>query len=168
MHHELKIMPVYFQPVLDGTKTFEIRDNSDRNFQEGDAVTLNEWDGERFTGRNAKRLITFVTDYAQQLGYVVFGMKEVSEPDENVVEPPCTVYFMAGWAPTLDGQDFAWMARAYPDRMTPNEIMDDMRGRLIGGTSAKKVAVTAFNPVRNYQATQEAAVNGCTVVGGAA
>ena len=157
MHHELKILPRYFQPVLGGAKPFEIRDNSDRNFQEGDTVTLNEWDGERFTGRNAKRLITFVTDYAQQPGFVVFGMDEVPEPDGNTVEPPCTVYFMAGWAPTLDGQDFAWMARAYPDRMTPNEIMDDMRGRLIGGTSAKKVAVTAFNPVRSYPATQEEA-----------
>ena len=157
MPPELKILPRYFQPVLDGTKTFEIHDNSDRNFQEGDTVTLNEWDGERYTGRSAKRLITFVTDYAQQPGFVVFGMDEVPEPDGNTVEPPCTVYFMAGWAPTLDGHDFACMARAYPDRMTPNEIMDDMRGRLIGGTSAKKVAVTALNPVRSYPATPEEA-----------
>lgn len=79
MHHELKILPSYFQPVLDGTKPFEIRDNSDRNFKEGDTVTLNEWDGERYTGRSAKRLITFVTDYAQQPGYVVLGMKAVEE-----------------------------------------------------------------------------------------
>lgn len=77
MHHELKILPRYFQPVLDGAKPFEIRDNSDRSFQEGDTVTLNEWDGERYTGRRASRQITFVTDYAQQPGYVVFGMKEV-------------------------------------------------------------------------------------------
>ncbi|WP_323951297.1 DUF3850 domain-containing protein [Aeromonas veronii] len=77
MHHELKILPRYFQPVLDGAKPFEIRDNSNRNFQEGDTVTLNEWDGERYTGRRTTRLITFVTDYAQLPGYVVFGMKEV-------------------------------------------------------------------------------------------
>lgn len=75
MHHELKILPHYFQPVLDGAKPFEIRDNSDRNFQEGDTVTLNEWDGERYTGRNVTRQVTFVTDYAQQPGFVVFGMK---------------------------------------------------------------------------------------------
>lgn len=84
MHHELKILPRYFQPVLDGAKPFEIRDNSDRNFQEGDTVTLNEWDGERYTGRSAKRLITFVTDYAQQPGYVVFGMKQVDEAGQLV------------------------------------------------------------------------------------
>ncbi|MFQ2218365.1 DUF3850 domain-containing protein [Aeromonas enteropelogenes] len=83
MHHELKILPRYFQPVLDGAKPFEIRDKSDRNFQEGDTVTLNEWDGERYTGRSTKRLITFVTDYAQQPGYVVFGMKEVMDVTES-------------------------------------------------------------------------------------
>ena len=84
MHHELKILPRYFQPVLDGAKPFEIRDNSDRNFQEGDTVTLNEWDGERYTGRSAKRQITFVTDYAQQPGYVVFGMKAVEEEGQLI------------------------------------------------------------------------------------
>ncbi|MCY9836457.1 DUF3850 domain-containing protein [Aeromonas media] len=78
MHHELKILPGYFQPVLDGTKPFEIRDNSDRNFQEGDTITLKEWNGKRYTGRQAARVITFVTDYAQQPGFVVFGMKEVT------------------------------------------------------------------------------------------
>lgn len=76
MHHELKILPRYFQPVLDGSKPFEIRDGSDRDFCVDDTVTLNEWDGERYTGRSATRLITFVTDYAQQQGFVVFGMKE--------------------------------------------------------------------------------------------
>ncbi|MFM5530424.1 ASCH/PUA domain-containing protein [Aeromonas veronii] len=157
MHHELKILPRYFQPVLDGAKPFEIRDNSDRNFQEGDTVTLNEWDGESYTGRSAKRQITFVTDYAQQPGYVVFGMKEVPEPDDNVVAPPCTVYFMAGQAQTAVGKDFGWMTRAYPEWVSPNQIMEDMRSRLIDGTPAQKVAVTAFNPIRNYPATPEEA-----------
>lgn len=83
MHHELKILPVYFQPVLDGTKTFEIRDNSERNFREGDTVILNEWDGERYTGRNAKRQITFVTDYAQQPGFCVFGMKPAGQNEKG-------------------------------------------------------------------------------------
>ncbi|HHQ4586213.1 TPA: ASCH/PUA domain-containing protein [Aeromonas hydrophila] len=163
MHHELKILPRYFQPVLDGAKPFEIRDNSDRNFKEGDTVTLNEWDGERYTGRSAKRLITFVTDYAQKPGYVVFGMKEVlehdgtDEPEKHVVETPCTAYFMAGWVQTHGGQVFGWMTRCYPDQMNPGEIMVDMRGRLIEGTPAQKVVVTAFNSVRNYPATPEEA-----------
>lgn len=89
MHHELKILPRYFQPVLDGAKPFEIRDNSDRNFQEGDTVTLNEWDGASYTGRSVTRQITFVTDYAQQPGYVVFGMKEA--PAVISAQQPCSV-----------------------------------------------------------------------------
>lgn len=40
MKHELKTLPVYFEAVLNGDKTFEIRDNSDRGFQKGDTVPL--------------------------------------------------------------------------------------------------------------------------------
>lgn len=146
MHHELKILPAYFQPVLDGTKPFEIRDNSDRNFQQGDTVTLNEWDGERYTGRQANREITFVTDYAQQPGFVVFGMKEVQE---DVVEPPCTVYFMAGTRQSRTGEDLAWMTRAYPESLPIPYVMDDMRSRLMSTKSDYQVAMTAFNAVRS-------------------
>jgi len=149
MHHELKILPRYFQPVLDGAKPFEIRDNSDRNFQEGDTVTLNEWDGERYTGRRAKRLITFVTDYAQQPGYVVFGMKELPEPDEKAVEQPNTIYFMAGVRQTKTGEELAWMTRTYPDSMHINDVMADMSIRLMPPKSDFQVAVTAFNAVRS-------------------
>lgn len=45
MHHDLKIWPIHFARILDGTKTFEIREN-DRYFQPGDTVTLQEWDPE--------------------------------------------------------------------------------------------------------------------------
>lgn len=45
MHHDLKIWPQYFQRVSNGSKTFEIREN-DRGFQQGDTVTLREWDPE--------------------------------------------------------------------------------------------------------------------------
>lgn len=45
MNHELKIDPIYYQRVLDGSKTFEVRDN-DRGFHQGDTVTLKEYDRE--------------------------------------------------------------------------------------------------------------------------
>lgn len=79
MHHELKLLSPYFEQVIQGNKPFEIRDNSDRNFQEGDTVTLNEFTGERYTGRKVGRQITYVTGYAQQPGFVVFGMKPIDE-----------------------------------------------------------------------------------------
>lgn len=154
MHHELKILPRHFQPVLDGRKPFEIRFN-DRNFQEGDTVTLNEWDGERYTGRSADRQITFVTDYAKQPGYVVFGMKEVmdvTESNKSQAERPCTVFFLAGWKRIHDGKCYAWRTAIYPDSMDVSDIFDDLVNRASLGDKDGFV-VTAFNPVRNYPAT---------------
>lgn len=79
MHHELKILPVYFQANIDGDKPFEIRDNSDRGFQKGDTVTLIECvDGSitTATGRKVTREITYVTNYGQTHEMVVIGLKE--------------------------------------------------------------------------------------------
>ncbi|QTL92307.1 DUF3850 domain-containing protein [Aeromonas jandaei] len=159
MNHELKILPRYFQPVLDGAKPFEIRDNSDRNFQEGDTVTLNEWDGERYTGRSVTRLITFVTDYAQQPGYVVFGMtevKDVTESNKGSITTPCTVFFLAGWRQIADGKCYSWRSGTYPDDMDIGDIFNDLVNRASLGDKDGFV-VTAFNPVRNYPATLEEA-----------
>lgn len=41
MIHELKIATEFFQEVISGRKTFEIREN-DRNFKVGDLLALNE------------------------------------------------------------------------------------------------------------------------------
>ena len=79
MHHELKILPVYFQAHIDGNKPFEIRDNSDRGFQKGDTVTLVECvDGSitTATGRKVTREITYVTNYGQTHEMVVIGLRE--------------------------------------------------------------------------------------------
>lgn len=40
--HTLKVVPPYFEALLDGTKTFEIRAN-DRAFQKGDRLVLWEF-----------------------------------------------------------------------------------------------------------------------------
>lgn len=45
MTHDLKIWPTYFERVLDGSKTFEVRVN-DRGYQQGDEINLREWDPE--------------------------------------------------------------------------------------------------------------------------
>lgn len=80
MHHELKILPPYFEAVIEGRKTFEIR-KDDRGFQAGDTVTLREYDPYRhtvedwkYTKREHRATIGYVTAYEQQPGYVVFSL----------------------------------------------------------------------------------------------
>ncbi|HAP5355197.1 DUF3850 domain-containing protein [Enterococcus faecalis] len=72
--HELKILPEYFEAVVSGDKCFEIRKN-DRNYQKGDILRLNEYQDGQYTGRFHVVEITYITDYAQQDGYVVLGIK---------------------------------------------------------------------------------------------
>jgi len=63
MEHELKTWPPFFQAVVDGTKTFEIRKN-DRGFNPGDTLMLREWDNERkdYTGRSIEKTVTYILD----------------------------------------------------------------------------------------------------------
>lgn len=51
-YHRLKTWPPFFQWVLDGEKTFDLRKN-DRDFKEGDYLVLEEYlpDIEQYTGR---------------------------------------------------------------------------------------------------------------------
>ena len=79
MIHELKIQSEYFEVVNNKTKTFEIRKN-DRNFKVGDKILLREIDScSRYTGGISWWKITYMTDYAQQEGYVVMAIEELEE-----------------------------------------------------------------------------------------
>lgn len=75
VQHELKIWPEHFAAVQDGSKPFEIRRN-DRGFQVGHVLRLREFDNERgiYTGRECRRLITYITAFQQPLGNVVLGL----------------------------------------------------------------------------------------------
>ncbi|WPH51275.1 DUF3850 domain-containing protein [Enterococcus faecalis] len=72
--HELKILPEYFEAVVSGDKRFEIRKN-DRGYKVGDILRLNEYEDGKYTGNFHAAEITYITDYAQQDGYVVLGIK---------------------------------------------------------------------------------------------
>ncbi len=87
MIHELKILSSFVRPILDGSKTFEIREN-DRGFQKGDRVQFkvvsDDW-----TRKNSSIVrefeqkvfeITYVINgWGLKDGYVVFGIREVEE-----------------------------------------------------------------------------------------
>lgn len=50
--HRLKCWPEYLELIRSGRKTFEVRDNADRTFREGDTVVLVGWNPavQEFTG----------------------------------------------------------------------------------------------------------------------
>ncbi|HBF7198294.1 DUF3850 domain-containing protein [Clostridioides difficile] len=76
MIHELKILPQYFKEAVNGNKNFEVRKN-DRGFKKGDLLVLQEFDGEKYTGLETRKEITYLLDNSNYLqdGYVVLGMK---------------------------------------------------------------------------------------------
>lgn len=79
--HFLKTRPPFFQAILNGSKTFEVRLDDGRNFQVGDVLALEEWDDwdKVRTGRVVHRQISFILAAAQfpaylQPGVVVMGL----------------------------------------------------------------------------------------------
>lgn len=76
MEHELKIKPEYFKAVSDGRKNFEIR-RTDRGYKTGDLLTLKEWTGTEYTGREIHREIRYILsecpEYGLMQGYCILG-----------------------------------------------------------------------------------------------
>ena len=81
MKHELKILECYANAKIAGDKLFEIRDNRDRGFQKGDLVkyrVVADFGMQYNHDIDEKTYeITYVTNYEQKDGWVVFGEKEV-------------------------------------------------------------------------------------------
>jgi len=77
--HELKILPEYFTAILEGFKTFEIR-QADRDYRVGDILHLKEYDASQtltYTGRDLYVAVTYIlSDYAYvKEGYIVMSIK---------------------------------------------------------------------------------------------
>lgn len=80
MIHELKILPKYFEAVISGEKTFEIR-KFDRPFHKGDFLALNEYDAEHkcYTGNSCLVYIDYILNDSEycKSGYIVMSIKPV-------------------------------------------------------------------------------------------
>lgn len=103
--HELKILPIYFEEVVKGNKTFEIR-KDDRDFKIGDILLLKEYDPDKkyldikdeethYSGKKILKKILYVLKDIPSLGlkegYVLLGIKELDSDVElkwksNMVE----------------------------------------------------------------------------------
>ncbi|MBO5145032.1 MAG: DUF3850 domain-containing protein [Lachnospiraceae bacterium] len=76
-HHDIKILPKFFEDVYSDRKAFEIR-KDDRDYQIGDSVTFREWDLEHgYTGSEITVGIIYVLrncpEYGLMDGYCIFG-----------------------------------------------------------------------------------------------
>lgn len=88
MTHELKVQPPYFDALLSGDKTFELRRN-DRGFQRGDRLRLLEWDPNfgfsdagRYTGRRLLVEVTYVLSGPWlQPDHVAMAIRRVTASD---------------------------------------------------------------------------------------
>ena len=75
MLHELKTLPIYYDAVVSGTKTFELRKN-DRNFQAGDFLELI-----RMESKTKTSILVFVSSilyggiYGLDKDYVILSIK---------------------------------------------------------------------------------------------
>lgn len=100
--HQIKCWTEYFDALIDGTKTFEVR-KDDRGYQVGDTLLLQEWgtvpyllhadhltgvaERDDYTGRICIRRVTYVLrgrQFGIENGYVVMGLAEM-EGDANAV-----------------------------------------------------------------------------------
>lgn len=61
MRIEKKILPEYFDLILSGKKTYDLR-LADFSVSEGDILVLKEWDkdAKQYTGRKIEKTVTYV------------------------------------------------------------------------------------------------------------
>lgn len=81
MIHELKIWTEYFDAVVTGLKTFEIRKN-DRNFKIGDVLKLNEYNPtkHKYTKVYVKKTISYILKSDLIIpDYVILGLIDKGE-----------------------------------------------------------------------------------------
>ena len=79
--HELKTWPSYFNAVINGIKTFEVR-KADRPFKIGDKLLLREWSPktEQYTGAVLTRQISYILHGGQfgiEEGFIVMGLQKI-------------------------------------------------------------------------------------------
>ena len=76
---EKKILPKYFEEVINGKKTFELRKDED-NILPGDILILHEWSSDKgYSGRKAIMHVSYVLrncpEYGLAEGYCIIAMQ---------------------------------------------------------------------------------------------
>lgn len=76
MLHAVKIEPEYFNKIIEGKKTYDIRKN-DRVYRVLDCIALNEYVLGKYTGRFILAIIVSIDEFPLYLdsGYVILQLK---------------------------------------------------------------------------------------------
>lgn len=88
----LDILEKYLLPIIEGSKTFEIRYNRDRNFHVGQYVCLKHTRSDFVNHKNVMIStmliikIKYITNYAQKPDYVVFSFDKIGDVMTEVEE----------------------------------------------------------------------------------
>ena len=90
MIHELKTLPIYFEEVIEGRKSFEVRKN-DRNFKVGDMLALNEYDADKkeYTGNSCLVYVDYILkdeNYCKN-GFVIMAIKPCEVCNKGLYDP---------------------------------------------------------------------------------
>lgn len=84
-NHEIKTFPHFFQDIISGDKTFEIRIN-DRDYKINDVLKLREYDRVAYTGRETTVLITYIFEggsFGLDRDYCILGIKRIGKDASN-------------------------------------------------------------------------------------
>lgn len=81
--HILKIWPEFYEKVISGEKTFELR-KDDRGFRAGEYLYLREYQpySQTYTGRSSYYQITYLmSGWGLEKGWVVMSIKPISREE---------------------------------------------------------------------------------------
>ena len=83
---EKKILPEYFQLILDGKKTFELRLN-DFDIEEGDILVLKEWDknSKAYTGREIEKTVGHVRKFKIDDLNIFYAPAEIQDKGLQII-----------------------------------------------------------------------------------
>lgn len=84
MKVDKKILPEYFQAILDGKKSYELRLN-DFEINPGDILVLKEWDKDKkeYTGRVLEKKVTYVGKF--KIDQLFWSQEEIKEKGLQII-----------------------------------------------------------------------------------
>lgn len=137
--HELKIWCEFFEAVIKGFKTFEIRKN-DRNFKVGDILLLMEYDhkNDKYTGRVKDYEVTYImsmnTPFLTLGDMVVMSIRAVEKEDSELEQLPLHVVSVSDVHSFIEwlnnqkkdymGGEFLYDVKGYYKRLKQVEMFD--------------------------------------------